>query len=459
MARILITGATGFIGQRLVARLVAGSDDRLVCLSLDNGIPKSLSGTDRIEWVEGDVRDPACYAEHLASADAVIHLAAATGKRPRDVYFDVNCDGTRTLVEQCRHAGVERFIHFSTIAVRFTRLSDYPYAESKKASEAIVADSGLAYTIVRPTIVLGRGGASWENLAGQVAKRIVPVFGSGHCRIQPIDVDDLVECIVTVLHNDESVGHVIELGGPEQSTWKAFLRTAHGRIVGGTFRCFHVPLWLLLPVLRCLERLVGHRLPATAGQFAVFRNDSIIEPNPVFEEHRDSMKSIEQMIDEARGPAVHGAGAVPNDRLLRECIVFSRYLIGRRPDDYITRKYCAAHDSGRPLDIECSAIERLLGLVARLHPWMTLATDTYCSFFLRSSVLRKKLVLLLAIMENSPTTHRCVELRRHRSGWLTWAGLIGRVAYSGVLLLLTACTIGPAHVCTAAASRLGRKGS
>jgi hypothetical protein len=115
------------------------------------------------------------------------------------------------------------------------------------------------------------------------------------------------------------------------------------------------------------------------------------------------------------------------------------------------------HDSGRPLDIECSAIERLLAPVARLHPLMTLATDTYCSLFLRNSMLRKKLVGLLAIIENSPTTHRCVELPAHRSAALTWAGLVWRGVRSSVLLLLTTCIIGPVHLCSAAVSRLGRK--
>ena len=100
--------------------------------------------------MRGDLLDPAGYAAALAGCDAVLHLAAATGKQSRAEYLRVNRDGTEALVRQARQAGVSRFLFTSTVAVKFRDQFRYYYAQSKQEAEAVVTSSGLRWTIVAP---------------------------------------------------------------------------------------------------------------------------------------------------------------------------------------------------------------------------------------------------------------------------------------------------------------------
>src|SRR4029077_17545116 len=142
------------------------------------------------------------YEQKMSGTEAIVHLAAVTGKDRRAQYFDVNAECTRALTEMSRRLGISRFLYVSSIAARFPDKNHYYYAQSKEQAEEIVRKSGLRYTIVRPTIVLGQGAQVWEGLSRLARFPVIPIFGDGRTLIQRIWVDDLADFIIDLLKAD-----------------------------------------------------------------------------------------------------------------------------------------------------------------------------------------------------------------------------------------------------------------
>jgi NADH dehydrogenase len=292
MSRILVTGANGCVGTCLVEALAAAGHEVTGIDRSRTGGPAPRAG---IERLQADVLRPETYAEALRGIDTVIHLAAATGRsKPRD-HFEINATGTETLLRQCHAAGVTRFVFVSSIAVKFPDKRRYPYALAKAHAEEAVQASGLDFTIVRPTIVIGRGSGTLAGMRKLAGLPRIPVFGSGRVLVQPIWVGDLADLLIATLERYDCVGATLELGGPEALTIEELLR-AIGRIDSAKERgVIRIPLGPLLPLLAGIESL-GLRLPVTVGQLASFRFDGTIDPSPLHDGRRDSLKRVPEML-------------------------------------------------------------------------------------------------------------------------------------------------------------------
>lgn len=297
MTSLFITGSTGFIGRRLVQRIDPVRYGRVYCLHKSPivDLPSAFKRK-HVEVIQANILDPQSYTSYLGEADTVVHLAAITGKRRQEEYFSVNSEGTKVLVEQCKRAGVRRFLHISSITVKYPDKSHYYYALSKESAEFAVKQSGLAYTIVRPTIVIGSDSPTWKSLLKLVKLPIIPVFGNGSALIQPIYVDDLIDCLLSILAETQFEEETLELGGPEQVTFENFLTIIHRWYRGGEPRKIHVPLRPILSSLSVLEKSLYSMLPVTRGQLCAFANDGTIDVNHIFDRHRSQMKNIDEMI-------------------------------------------------------------------------------------------------------------------------------------------------------------------
>jgi nucleoside-diphosphate-sugar epimerase len=140
---LFITGASGFIGRHLLAKLDPEQYDSIYCLTRRESTAKKLAEQNRFHWVIGSLFDSTVYGGCLDSSDTVIHLAATTGKAQPQEYFRVNATGTRYLIEQCKQRGIKNFLYVSTITVKFGDKSNYHYAQSKQEAEEAVKRSGL----------------------------------------------------------------------------------------------------------------------------------------------------------------------------------------------------------------------------------------------------------------------------------------------------------------------------
>jgi nucleoside-diphosphate-sugar epimerase len=291
---VLLTGASGFLGERLVRRLAADGY-HVVCL----GRRPPQPGSRNVEFIPGDLLDREACRRAMAGCHAVVHLAAATGKHRRVEHFRVNRDGTGAVVSEARRAGVRRFLFVSTIAAKFGDLSRYPYAQSKREAEQIVSASGLDWTIVRPTMIFGPGSPVLEGLRRLAGLPVVPVFGNGRAPVQPVFVDDLACALVAILGDPASTPRVIEIGGPDVRTVEELLLDLRGRMGIRGRRVVHLPMGPIQALLGVMEPLLLPWLPVTAGQLATFANDGTAAPDPLTAKWHSGMRKIGEMY----GPA------------------------------------------------------------------------------------------------------------------------------------------------------------
>ena len=265
--RIFLTGATGFVGSRLLPLLATGPGTEVICPARRPGPSDVPMGA---RFVRADLEEPQSYEAELAGVDCVVHAAARTGKAKAAEFQRANADATAQLVERARAVGVQHFLFVSTIAVTYPDKRAYPYARAKEAAEEIVRQSGLAYTIVRPTIVLGPGSAQADNLGRLARAPVLPVFGNGRTRVQPVHVRDVVAYLAAIVHASRFCGETIDLGGPEVLTFEELLQRMRVAVRGSEGSALHLPVRLPIAVLRRIEEPILGLLPLTAGQLCAF---------------------------------------------------------------------------------------------------------------------------------------------------------------------------------------------
>jgi NADH dehydrogenase len=276
--RLFLTGSTGFLGGHLLDALRASGDCEVRCL-VRREVPPAGARGGPVEYVRGDLTEPGTYIHALADADVTVHLAAATGRVGPEVCDQVNVGGTAALLAASRERGVRRFVFVSSIAATYPSKYASHYAQSKAKAEQVVQSGGLSYEIVRPTLVLGRGSPVWEGLVALARLPVMPVFGPGRARTQPVFIDDAVACLQAAIREAGS-GVSSDLGGPDVVTIEDLLRRIRRAVRGGDRPVLHVPARPVLMLLAGVERWLRELLPVTAGQLAVFVNDSAVHEAP-----------------------------------------------------------------------------------------------------------------------------------------------------------------------------------
>jgi NADH dehydrogenase len=395
---IFLTGTSGYIGAKLLERIQCLPYDQIYCLVRNPaGPPASLLENERINWVYGNITEPQTYAGALSKCETAVHLAALTGKASKAQFFQTNAEGTQKFVEQCEQAGVNQLLHVSTIAVSYRDKKDYHYANSKELGEQAVKSSRLRYTIIRPTIVIGESSALWAGLSRLARGPIIPMLGNGATQIQPIDVDDLADCLAAILSDQHFNNEIIELGGPDQISFEAFLQKIHYAYHQKNGSVVRLPVNLLRRVLSSLENPFLALLPVTAGQLSALSNDGTIHSSELYLRQAPTMKGVDEMIK----LAVSLERSQEKSRQLeRECTTYCHYLTGEDPTPYVIDKYQDAHRFASVVaDQNTPAFCRFLLDISAKHPFFTRLADAYTSIFYRRSPFRNKLVLLVAILE------------------------------------------------------------
>ena len=269
--RVLVTGGAGFVGSQLVAKLSADGHD-VVVLTRRRERARHLLLLPTVRVVEGDPHDPATLARWAASATAAVNLIGVLHERGRDTFERVHVEFPRALVAACRNAGVSRILHASALAASADAAS--AYLRSKAAGEAIVAESGLDWTIFRPSVIFGRDD-SFLNLFAKLA-RMFPVIplACAHARFQPVFVGDVAACIARALVDDETIGERYSLCGPKTYTLEQLV--SYVARTSGHPR----PIVPLGPSLANLQARVMELLPGpllTRDNLASMQHDSVCE--------------------------------------------------------------------------------------------------------------------------------------------------------------------------------------
>jgi uncharacterized protein YbjT (DUF2867 family) len=213
---ILITGATGYIGRHLVARLVA-QGERPRCLVRDINRAKRILHTDKVELVKGATTSLTSLDAAVQGVDTIVHAAFLTADRKQSVdneYEKTNVQGTANLINAAKKAGVKRIIEISGLGTK----PDKPgsYMQGRYLAEKMLKESGLAWTIIQPSVLFGKNAPFIKGLADLIRTApVVPLIGGGKIMFQPIWVEDVVAVIIKVLQDPTgATNRTYTIGGP-----------------------------------------------------------------------------------------------------------------------------------------------------------------------------------------------------------------------------------------------------
>ena len=258
---VLVTGATGFLGRRVVREIIERGDT-VRCLVHTPGKERIFFHRD-VEVHYGSIREPASLSDAFYDVEAVVHLVGIIRRKRPDSFEGVHREGTANVLTAAKEVGVRHFLHVSAIGSANDK--NYPYFYSKWLGEREVIESGIPYTIFRPSILYGEGDEFLNSLAGLVRLfPLVPVIGSGNNRMQPLAADDLARCIADTLNRGDLKGRTLEIGGPERLNYNELVSEV-AKAMGKRRSKIHLPTWLAYAAAAVTQRLLT-RAPITTDQ-------------------------------------------------------------------------------------------------------------------------------------------------------------------------------------------------
>ena len=213
--RVLITGASGFIGQRLVKALCAEGVAPRCLLRRPQPLPPGA------EAVTGDLLQPETLTAPLAGIDTVYYLvhSMAAGRAGFEARERT---AVRNFIAAASRAGVRRVIYLGGLGETGSDLSEH--LQSRLEIGELLTAAPFATTFLRAAIILGKGGASFEMIRCLVERlpvMITPRWVSTRC--QPIAVDDVIRYLTGCLHEERTAGETFDIGGPEILTYREMM--------------------------------------------------------------------------------------------------------------------------------------------------------------------------------------------------------------------------------------------
>jgi uncharacterized protein YbjT (DUF2867 family) len=297
----VVTGAFGYTGRYITGRLLqSGRGVKTLTGHPDRPNPFG----DRVSVASFHFEDPQKLAKHLRDATTLYNTYWVRFPRG-DVTFERAVANSETLIRAASDAGVRRIVHVSI--TNPSKDSPFEYFRGKARVEEMIRDSGLGYSIVRPTVIFGREDILINNIA-YILRRL-PVFGipgSGSYRLRPVSVEDVAEiCVRSGLGESDEV---IDAVGPETFTFEQLVRLIAGAL-GRRTLILHVPPAAALTAATAIGRVVS---------------DVVVT--------RDELEGLMAGLVTTEGPAT-------GTRALTEWLAQNAAVVGRRYASEVSRHY------------------------------------------------------------------------------------------------------------------------
>jgi uncharacterized protein YbjT (DUF2867 family) len=240
--RIMLLGANGFIGRHVLAELLAHGHEVVAVVRRITGVDRDVRGTQFIEIDLADAVKEADWTPHLSGVDLIVNAAGLL--RGRDMTA-VHVTMPEALYAAAARAGVDRAILLSAISAREDVPTDY--AQSKLAGEEVLRSSGLAWTILRPSLVYGDGSYGGTSLMRGIAGLpwLVPVPGKGDFAFTPIHARDLAAAVHIVCKAKGFAGQTLEPAGPETLTLRELLARYRAWLGFGRAQFLRIPMFVM----------------------------------------------------------------------------------------------------------------------------------------------------------------------------------------------------------------------
>ena len=277
--KIVVTGGTGFVGTHLVNALLRRGHSVAVLARRPDDARNRFNRP--VERVRGDVLYPPSLVSAFAGRDAVIHLVGIIHEKGELTFDRIHREGTENVVAAARGANVRRLLHMSAMGTSDDSPSEY--GRSKAAGERAVRESGLDWTVFRPSIVFGPGDGFVSLLAPIVRHNpiFIPVIGTGETRFQPVSVYDVARVFADALEKPEAVGRSFEVGGPDVLTLNEIYREIATVLGKRNKPLVHLPLWWGRLLARLFEFLARRGWipapPLTRDQLKSLSRDNVAD--------------------------------------------------------------------------------------------------------------------------------------------------------------------------------------
>jgi len=268
--RILILGASGFIGEQIASTLIkaghtviAGVRARSICplANIETMVCDFNCDTDHTIWLA-----------RLQNIDAVINCVGVLQQRQRQSIKAIHELTPQALYQACEQLGIKRIIHISALGV------DLPvntaYAATKKAAEDYLMQTKTPWIILRPSLVYGSGSYGGTSLFRALAALpgFIPVIDQGQQSFQPIHIEDLAQAVLRLLENDQAKQQILMAVGTEQITFTKLLLLLRQWLKLGKACIIRIPLWLTRCAARCSDWLGIGPLSTTSLQMLIAGN-------------------------------------------------------------------------------------------------------------------------------------------------------------------------------------------
>ncbi len=285
--KVLVTGATGFVGSHLLDMLVERGDEVRIFVRFGEDIKGLAQSGVEVHW--GDLSDRTSLDAAVDGIDRVLHCAARTGPwGPQAEYKIANVQGLKTLVDASLAAGVQRIVHVSSITVHGVDIHGTadetaplcggvdPYSRSKVAGERllqqVIRDKRAPLTIVRPGLIYGpRDAGSFGRFATLIEQGKMVVMGPGNNHLPLIYITDVAQGILLASVADHAIGREYILVNDEAVTQRDYLNAIASEL-GVSLPRWHIPYRLALSIGGMAEmtgRLLHWKQPPPLTRFGV----------------------------------------------------------------------------------------------------------------------------------------------------------------------------------------------
>ena len=215
ISAITITGANGFVAKNL-RKFLSKNHIKVIAIAR-----KTFQKHHTETVVYSKTLLEKGLQNKLRNCDALVHLIGI-GKQSFKYNFEDNIELTKNMIKTCKKSGIKKIIYISGLGVTKNSTSDY-FISKYKAEQEII-NSGLNYTIFRPSYIVGKKDYLSKFILKQIKKGIVIIPGSGKYRLQPIFVEDVAKIIVESIYEKKFSNKILDLVGPEIIKFEDFVR-------------------------------------------------------------------------------------------------------------------------------------------------------------------------------------------------------------------------------------------